>query len=107
MSRFAFVALMIGAGVLSTNGASAQLTVQPAAGVRFESYSFSSPEKVGIDKVTLLTTPISVRIGLTRQLELQVTGAYARGAVQRGTAEETLSGPIDTEVRLSAALMQD
>ena len=93
---------------VSAAPASAQVTFQPAVGVRFESYSFSAPEKVGIDHVTLFTTPLTARLAFSRQFELQVTGAFARGSVQRNSgAEETLSGPIDTEVRLTAALAQD
>jgi hypothetical protein len=101
--------LWLSVNVLWVAGVSAQLgQLQAGVGVRFDGYFFSSAEKVGIDQVTLLTIPLSARAALTRQLELQVTGAYARGSVTRADGvARTLSGPTDTEVRLTTALVQD
>src|SRR5262249_55769493 len=101
-------ALLFWIAAASATPAAAQVAFHPGAGLRFESYSFSDADKVGIKQVTLLTTPIAARLGLGRPVELQVAGAYARGSLQRESGvERTLAGPIDTEVRLTTSLAQD
>jgi len=78
------------------------------AGVRFESYSFSDAAKVNIDHVQLLTIPVSARVLIGQRVELGLSGAYARGTLQRQAGQESqLSGLTDTEVRLTAILAGD
>jgi hypothetical protein len=106
-ARAALLALVL-VGATADRGTAQLADTRAAAGVRLEAYSFGDPEKVDLERVVLVTVPLTVIVPLTRQLELGVNGAYARGEVRRGDGSEAaLSGPIDTEVRLTAALAQD
>lgn len=81
---------------------------QVGAGIRFERYTFASPERVDIERLTLVTVPVSGRDWLTPQLEIAISGAYAEGTLRRRDGREsTLAGLIDTEVRLTASLAAD
>jgi hypothetical protein len=74
--------------------------VQAAASVSFESFSFDQAQTVDLDRVSLLAVPVTVRAGLTPQLELSLAAAYARGLLVRGDgSESTIAGPTDTELR--------
>jgi hypothetical protein len=87
----------------------AQLT-DPRAGaaVRFESYSFDAVEAVNLDGIQLLTMPVSARVLLGSRFELGIAGAFARGSATRADGQEReLSGLTDTEVRLTARLLDD
>lgn len=88
---------------------SAQLTdPRVGAGVRFETYSFSDAASINLERIQLLTVPVSARAFIGSSLELGVSGAFARGTARRGTGEESeLSGLVDTEVRLTAHLADD
>jgi hypothetical protein len=89
-------------------GASQPGTVHAGAGIMFEGYSFSAAGDVDLDRISLLTVPVSVRAVLMRQLELAVTGGYARGTLTRSYGDAvTLAGPIDTEVRLTWSTPRD
>src|ERR1051325_1891851 len=99
------VTLLLGATLFGvpTTIVSAQITPPSAsATVRLESYRFASPDSVDLDKILLLPIPLSVRAILARNLELLVNGAFASATLTRGPGREaTLSGPTDTEVRLT------
>lgn len=83
-------------------------TFQLAGGLSFESYSFDRPEELDIESLSLMTLPAGARIGVARNWELQVSTAWARAELVRDdgiTAE--ISGPTDTELRLSTRLASD
>jgi hypothetical protein len=73
------------------------------AGVTYESYFFSAAEDVSLDRLSLLTVPLGARIAFTRSIDLEVAGAWAVATAERpdGTSSD-VSGPTDTELRLTA-----
>jgi len=89
--------------------ARAQVTDPAAAtGALFQSYTFKSADKVDLDKVSLLTVPISVRAVLGDRFDVTVNGAYASAKLTHANGQESsLSGLTDTEIRLTYALRQD
>jgi hypothetical protein len=100
------------AALLVTGAASAVQAqapaLQAAAGVTLQSYTFSAPGDVGIDRVSLLTIPLAAQLRPIRQVELHVGAAWARGELTReGGAASTLSGITDTELRLTFATPRD
>lgn len=103
------LALVLGIGLVSYGRLEAQVSA-PSAGVgaTLESYSFRSPDKIDIEKVSLFTVPLNVRMLLAHRLDLTVNGAYASATVTRqGGQESTLSGLTDTEIRLTYSLRND
>src|SRR5215467_2416757 len=90
-------------------GARAQVTdPAAAAGALFQSYTFKSADKVDLDKVSLLTVPISARAILGERWDLTVNGAYASAKLTHANGQESsLSGLTDTEIRLTYALRRD
>lgn len=96
----------LASALVCTAPASAQIgPLQAGTGVRLESYSFSSPETVDLDLITLLTVPVMVQVPLSPRLAVRVAGAYARGTLTRGNgSERELSGFTDTEVSLNVAV---
>ena len=105
--------LMLGASLVALPLASASAQLQLSdpvggAGVLFETYSFGTSEQVGIEKVSLLTVPVSARISIMRDLELGVSSAYASSTLTRtGGASVSLSGLTDTELRLTYQMMRE
>jgi hypothetical protein len=102
---------LIAVGVLmgAAGAAHAQMPgVQAGAGVTLQSYSFAAPDDAGIDRISLLTVPLSAQAQLLRSLELHIGTAFARGSMERpGAGEATLSGLTDTQVRLTFATPRD
>jgi hypothetical protein len=94
---------------LATTRSAAQLASPTGgAGVLFESYSFGSPDKVDLKKVSLLTIPVAARVFLAPKIEFGVSSAYASGTLTRsGGQATTISGPTDTELRLTYGLVED
>jgi len=101
--------LALGCVALVATGAGAQVSDPRAgAGVLMESYTFKSPAQVDVQKISLLTVPISVRVSLAPQWELGVNGAYASGSLTRQSGEAaTISGLTDTDIRLTYATAGD
>jgi hypothetical protein len=97
--------LLLGASLVALAGSGAHAQVSDpigGAGVLFESYSFGTSEQVGIEKVSLLTVPVSARVSIADDLELGVSGAYASGTLTRTDGPSvSLSGLTDTELRLT------
>ena len=88
--------LALALGVLA-QPATAQYTV--GTGVDYMGYSFDAG--LGADAAQLLMIPIAVRMQLTDALTFDVFSAWAEGRVERDNTQLTLSGPIDTNVKLS------
>ena len=103
------VPVLLSAFVAFVSSAGAQLSSPTVgAGVLMESYSFSSPDKVDLKTVSLLSVPLSARVFLTPKIEFGVTGAYASGKLTRvGGSETTISGPTDTEIRVTYGSVDD
>ena len=80
----------------------------PGIGIRYESFSFRTPDAVGMDRLSLLTVPLGTSVRLSRALELGVSAAWASGQLVEPDGNELkLSGPTDTEVRVVLHLGQD
>jgi hypothetical protein len=95
-------------GAIPTPGAPQGLVGASEAGVVWETYRFADEEQIGISSLGLLTIPLGVSVDLTPALRLGISGAWARGTLERSDGSgETLSGPADTEIRLAATLGDD
>lgn len=107
--RATLVLWSAGMAVLIGSRGTAQLSSPiVGAGMLIESYSFGSPDKVDIKKVSLLSVPFAARVSLTPKIEIGVSGAYASAKLTRVGGEETsVSGPTDTEVRLTYGAIDD
>jgi len=96
------------ATLISERGAAQVSTLTAGAGVLMESYSFGSPEKVDIKTVSLLSVPIAAQMFLTPKIQLGLSGAYASAKLTRVAGQETtISGPTDTELRLTYGSVED
>lgn len=110
---------LIRAGLLAAScaavlprGANAQLLGSGGAavgvGATLESYRFDSPLMVGMQSVTLATSPFGVRVPVFRRLAISASGAYAQGIVTRADGTEArIDGLTDTAVRLDLSLGTD
>jgi hypothetical protein len=77
-------------------------------GVAYEYFSFSSPERVLVESLSLLTVPLAARIRLARALDFEVSSAWASASLERTSGtESTFDGPTDTEVRGSYTVGRD
>jgi hypothetical protein len=79
-----------------------------AAGVRVERYAFVDAQQVGIDGISLLTVPLAAEAWVGRRVRVTLVGGFAAARLTRadgGTA--TLTGPVDTELRVSVPLAGD
>jgi len=96
--------LAASAGPASAQTARAGLGIVPV----IEYYKFADPAVVGIESLSLTTVPLAVRIPLAATVSLDVVGAFARGVLTRQDGSSvTVSGPTDTEIRLTARLARD
>ncbi|MEX2531027.1 MAG: hypothetical protein WD960_09670 [Gemmatimonadota bacterium] len=82
--------------------------VSGGGGVEFQLFQFSDEDAVALRSVSLLSVPLAVRISLVGGMDLDVSGAFARGEIERpdGTTT-TLSGPTDTRLRLGTDELLD
>lgn len=107
--RFFMHRLVLGAllaSALVPGVASAQVGF--GAGASFETYTFAEPANRGIESISLLTLPVQARVTVFRSLMLDLSGAYASGAVTMADGTEaTVSGPTDTDVGLTWAFGRD
>lgn len=109
--RLALAAITVAAalGLDSAADVHAQLSVARAgAGMRLETYSFADADKVNLESIQLLTFPVGASALIGSNVELGVSGGYARGTSKRATGHESeVSGLTDTEVRLTLRLSDD
>lgn len=86
-----------------------QAQVNPATGgggVVFESYHFGDAGAAGLEQLSLLTVPVAAQAQFGRRLIVDVVSTYARGTLRRPDGSESvLSGPTDTQVAVSGALV--
>jgi hypothetical protein len=74
----------------------------------FETYGFIDSDVIGLTRISLVTLPIVVRGSPLDRLQLQLTGAWARGTITRTDGSDAvLAGPTDTELRASYSLGRD
>jgi hypothetical protein len=79
-----------------------------AGGVSFERYSFGDASATGIESLTLLVLPFGAAASVTSRLNVEVNGAWARGALTRTDgSESTIQGLADTDVRARFAVIRD
>jgi hypothetical protein len=90
-------------------GVAAQGTRATAgAGAVFEVYTFGDAAAAGLERISLITTPLAARIDIGNRMRLGLNAQYAMGAMARRDGQEiTLSGPTDTELRLEVPFGQD
>jgi len=73
----------------------------------FEYYTFDEADEIGLEALSLLTLPLRVQTRLGPRAVLTLTGAYARGTLERPDgSEQTLSGPTDIELRASTSYFE-
>ncbi|MEO8564368.1 MAG: hypothetical protein ABI601_20000 [bacterium] len=92
--------------MLAAGTASAQATdAQAGAGVLFETYKFAAPTLVDLEKVSLVTVPVTASVALSPKIEFGVNGAFASATrTRRGGQSTTISGLTDTDVHLGYRL---
>lgn len=81
----------------------------------YQSWRFGTPaaqDSLQVTGASQLSIPLVLRIPLGRRIAVDVTGGYARGAVEARTADGTaitrrLDGPTDLRVRATAQLVQN
>jgi hypothetical protein len=66
-------------------------------GAQFQSYSLH--EDLGAKVANLTLIPVAYSLPVGEKLSLDMYGAYANGAVEKGGSTYTLQGPVDTRVR--------
>jgi hypothetical protein len=103
------VAAPVAALAMAATSAAAQTSpLRFGAGAAVESYTFDAADRVNIETLSLLTAPFAVGIGIGRSVDLQVTGAFARGRLARGDGSvAVLEGVTDTELRLGVGFGRD
>jgi hypothetical protein len=113
MQTTRIAAVLLGLCGISVGGAgTAEAQTSPApvigGGVAYEQYRFGDPGTIGIESISLFTVPFAARAGLSRFLVIDLGGHYARGSMVRadGSTSE-VSGPTDTQLRLSVPLGRD
>jgi hypothetical protein len=77
-------------------------------GVGYEVYNFGSAASVGIESLSLLTTPFAARSGLFGASSLTVSGSFAAGTLTRADGSSTtISGLTDTNVQVDMPVGRD
>jgi hypothetical protein len=90
------------AALFAAPEAAAQSPLQLGAATAFERYTFSEVEGSNLESISLLSVPFEARARLGGGLSLDARGAWATGKVRwRDGQEMELTGPTDTEVRLT------
>lgn len=69
------------------------------AGAQFQSYTFN--EALGAEVANLTLIPLAYTLPLGEGGALDMFGAWAHGAVEKGGVAYTLQGPVDTRIRAS------
>lgn len=80
----------------------AQSPLQVGGAATFERYAFAEEDGSELESISLLSLPFEARAELASNVSLTARGAWAQGRVAwRDGTEMELSGPTDTELRLS------
>lgn len=96
--------LVIGAAAMMTlaGGAQAQVSdpsLSAGGGVVFR--RFSLDDQLLAQSVSLLLVPVAADVPIGRRLGLDVYGAYASGSIDQQGSSRSLSGMVDTQLRLN------
>jgi hypothetical protein len=98
IARRAAIAIVMLASLVPSLPLGAQTTA--GTGAAIELYRFSDSRAISVEQLMLLTIPLAAQVYATPRLTLSLSGAWARGALQRDDGSEaTISGPTDTELR--------
>lgn len=82
--------------------------ISGGAGATFQTFRFSDADAVGIESISLLTTPFAAGARLGSNLRLEVSTTFAQGSLNRpGGANTSLSGLTDSRVQIVADLVQN
>lgn len=103
ISGAATIAVTIGASSpASSQDVAGEVTHTVAIGAHYQSFSFG---KTGdVEKANLLLLPITFQSALNSRTAVDGYAAYAKGAISGSGKEYTLSGPVDSWVRLRWAV---
>jgi len=72
------------------------------AAAYFQSFSFDKADLVGMENLRLISLHFAAAVPIVQQLSLDVSGAYARGTMGRGSLDQLeISGLTDTQVSLT------
>ena len=55
--------------------------------------------QLAAQSASLLLVPVAADVPIGRALQLELYGAWARGAIERGSETLTLTGPVNANVR--------
>jgi hypothetical protein len=105
-----FARPLVVAWICVAGSAASPLAAQTTAGTgaAIESYRFSDGAAIGVDQLTLITLPFAASVSATPRLTLALSGAWARGALQRSDeSEATIAGLTDTELRAAYVFGSD
>src|SRR5690606_1040831 len=81
---------------------------EAGAGAYIESYDFLNPATTGVERVSLMSVPIGVRVPIVDRLEVEVAGSFASASMERADGSTiSLSGPTDAEVRANYEVVPD
>ena len=83
-----------------TVGLAAPAAAQQSIGVGTEYMGYTFEEGLGASAAQLLMFPVAVRFPVS-SLTFDLYAAWAQGKVERDDVAYTLSGPVDTRVKLS------
>lgn len=94
----------MGAGLLSAQ--SAGPSVNGGVGTTLQTFRFSDAEAVGIESITLITTPFAAGVRLGSTVRLEASSTFARGTLNRPEGGSTsVSGLTDTRIQLFTDLV--
>lgn len=80
----------------------AQNPWQVGGAATFERYAFSEEDGSELESISLVSFPFEAKAGLARTVSITARGAWAQGRIAwRDGSEMELSGPTDTELRLT------
>ncbi|TVR59323.1 MAG: hypothetical protein EA422_15155 [Gemmatimonadales bacterium] len=89
----------LGAGALEAQ--STAPAVSGGGGATFQTFRFSDADAVGIESITLLTTPFAAGVRLGSAVRIEASTTFAQGSLSRPGGEKTsVSGLTDTRIQL-------
>jgi hypothetical protein len=96
------LSLALVAAVVAASPLQAQIRVATRAAVFGETYSFDAGPGVQFSRISEITVPLGVTVPLGRFGDLHLSGGYVNVRLDSDSvADQTISGLLDTELRLS------
>lgn len=108
IGRLAVSALILGTFVMPGVVSGQRIPYAVRAGAAFQSYDLLNPSAVGIERLSLGTLSFGASTRPIDPLRLDLSGAYARGALMRTDGSTAaITGLTDTEIRAAVDLPGD